>query len=94
MTTFYCFPNEQAYIDAITVNTVTTDAEGVEVVESVQQPPTNVDVIGVMYRNEGTDEEPNMVAREGYHVNTLSPIEGWESHQVFPSSPSRVFWGS
>lgn len=94
MTTFYCFPTEQIYIDAITVTTVSTDADGAEVVESTQNPPQGVDVIGVMYRNEGTDEEPNMVAKPGYHVNTTSPIEGWEANQVFPATPSRVYWGS
>lgn len=95
MTTFYCFPSEQDYIDAITVTTTTTDAEGNEVTESTEQPPQGVDVIGVIQeRTGGTDEEPEFTAINGWHVNTPSPVEGWEDKQVFPSSPQRVFWGS
>lgn len=95
MTTFYCFPTKQDYIDAITVDTVTIDSDGAEVIESVQKPPINVDVVGVMFeRTGGTDEEPVFSEVPGYHVNTIEPVEGWELHQVFPSSPSRIFWGS
>lgn len=91
MTTFfYRFDSEQAYKDAITVETVTTDAEGVEVVESVEQPPLGVDVVGVITKI--VDDEP--VALDGYHVNLPYDYEPWAENKVVPANPVRIFWGS
>ena len=59
------------------------------------------DLIGTIYKTSGvmlTDEEgneyPEMVALEGYHVNTLPPLdEKLEKFIVVPSTLSRVFAG-
>ena len=35
----------------------------------------NIDVIGYIYKNVGTDEEPEHVAQEGYHANLRLAFE-------------------
>ena len=59
------------------------------------------DIIGTIYKPSGvllTDEDgneyPEMVALEGYHVNTLPPLaDGLEPYVVAPTTLSRVFAG-
>jgi hypothetical protein len=43
------------------------------------------DIIGTLY--EDHTELP------GWHVNSPRPVAGWESYQVEPSAPRRVFAG-
>ena len=60
------------------------------------------DLIGTIYKPTGTmlkDEEgneyPEMVAVEGYHVNTLPSevTEALQPYVVVPSTPNRIFAG-
>jgi len=55
----------------------------------------NIDTIGVIYSNTGTDEEPVMEPIPGWHVNVRlvdeEDAEALEDFQVFPQTPSRVW---
>lgn len=54
-----------------------------------------VDVIGVIYRNTGTDEEPMFAASDGFHVNIRSHVELPDDLEAFviskPNNPKRMF---
>ena len=58
-------------------------------------PDMAVDVIGVIYRNTGTDEEPVFIASAGYHVNVSSTTPVTPLLEPFliptPEQPKRVF---
>ena len=53
----------------------------------------NTDIIGTIYRNVGTDEEPVMEATAGFHVNVRTDAEAPEldAYAVFPLTPVRVW---
>ena len=54
------------------------------------------DIIGLIYTDTGevdSEENPILAPLEGYHVNTLEPIEGADTHLVTPNPHSRVFSG-
>lgn len=60
----------------------------------------NVDVIGTIYKPDGTFTEledglkiPNQVALEGYHVNVRAAgaIDGLDVYAVTPATPYRVW---
>lgn len=53
----------------------------------------NTDIIGTIYRNTGTDEEPIMSPTEGWHVNVRTAEEApeLEAYRVFPVTPVRVW---
>jgi hypothetical protein len=54
------------------------------------------DIIGVIYTDTGEQDSegnPIFASLEGFHVNTLEPIEGADAHLVTPNPHSRVFAG-
>lgn len=72
------------------------EAQAINILYDGEQPRyQNIDIIGTIYRNTGTPEEPIMIAIEGFHVNvrTNSPeIEmELEPFVVYPVTPSRVW---
>lgn len=93
-TFFYNFPSEAAYNELMTVTEVTTAEDGTEVVETSTKVLDGVDVVGLMFKNYGSEAEPDMRPINGWHVNTTSPVDDWEEYQVFPKTAARVFWGS
>ena len=94
MTThFYKFASEQAFLDTISEHLVDEvvpsyiGAAAVHVVGAIQKPTgETVD----------TDYGPVPVLEpvEGWHVNTTDPMDGWESFEAFPSTPSCIFAGA
>jgi hypothetical protein len=52
----------------------------------------NTDIIGIIYRNTGTNEEPVMVATDGFHVNVRTDeAPELDQYAVFPVTPFRVW---
>lgn len=73
-----------------------TEAQATAVLYDGETPRyRNIDIIGVMYQNTGTDEAPVMKALPGWHVNVRlvdeEDAEALEDFQVFPQTPSRVW---
>lgn len=48
-----------------------------------------VDVIGLI--QDGVDEAGEPIYIDGWHVNTLQPVEGWEDYEVAVNSPVRIY---
>lgn len=98
---FFRFTDEAAWLTAARAAgfmTTVTDEEGEE--SEVLQAYTAdhaIDVIGVLYNDDGVyDEEGEETtppsAMTGWHVNYLGDLpEGWESFEVTPETPKRVF---
>ena len=51
-----------------------------------------MDIIGTMYEPYVEGQEP--VALVGWYVNTSEPVVGWESFEVFPKVPYRIYAGA
>jgi hypothetical protein len=98
---FFRFTDEVAWVTAAKAAgfyvTVTND-EGVE--SEVLQAYTRdhaIDVIGVLYNDDGVYNEEGEVitpptVMPGWHINYLGDLpEGWESYEVSPESPCRIF---
>ena len=53
----------------------------------------NIDVLGVIYTNTGTLEEPIQTALDGWHVNVRQDSEcpELEQYTVYPVNPRRVW---
>lgn len=57
----------------------------------------NIDVVGYIYKDIGTEEEPDYVAQEGYHANLRLPFELTEAELrplpliIPPDTPVRVW---
>ena len=97
---FFKFADEAAWLTAaraagfmITV----TDEEGNET-EQLQAYTANhaVDVIGTITEGGEWDDEGNEIVAptvlDGWHVNYLGDLPtGWESYEVTPSTPHRIF---
>ena len=97
---FFRFADEAAWLTAaraagfmITV----TDEEGNET-EQLQAYTVNhaIDVIGTITEGGEWDNEGNEIVAptvlSGWHVNYLGDLPtGWESYEVTPSTPHRVF---
>lgn len=97
---FFKFTDEAAWLTAaraagfmITV----TDEEGNET-EQLQAYTANhaIDVIGTITEGGEWDDEGNEIVAptilSGWHVNYLGDLPtGWESYEVTPSTPHRVF---
>ena len=97
---FFKFADEAAWLTAaraagfmITV----TDEEGNET-EQLQAYTANhaIDVIGTITEGGEWDNEGNEIVAptvlSGWHVNYLGDLPtGWESYEVTPSTPHRVF---
>ena len=97
---FFKFADEAAWLTAaraagfmITV----TDEEGNET-EQLQAYTANhaIDVIGTITEGGEWDDEGNEIVAptvlDGWHVNYLGDLPtGWESYEVTPSTPHRVF---
>ena len=97
---FFRFADEAAWLTAaraagfmITV----TDEEGNET-EQLQAYTANhaIDVIGIITEGGEWDDEGNEIVAptvlSGWHVNYLGDLPtGWESYEVTPSTPHRVF---
>ena len=97
---FFKFADEAAWITAaraagfmITV----TDEEGNET-EQLQAYTVNhaIDVIGTITEGGEWDDDGNELVAptvlDGWHVNYLGDLPtGWESYEVTPSTPQRVF---
>ena len=97
---FFKFTDEAAWLTAaraagfmITV----TDEEGNET-EQLQAYTANhaIDVIGTITEGGEWDDEGNEIVAptvlDGWHVNYLGDLPtGWESYEVTPSTPHRVF---
>jgi len=47
-----------------------------------------VDVIGLIQDGE-VDGEPVYI--DGFHVNTLRPVEGWDQYEISVNSPVRIY---
>lgn len=78
MTKFYKFPDEAAY--------QTNRQDAVPVVVLGRVPDGGEAVIEI-------DGEPVTVPtyHEGYHVNAMSPVEGWDAYLVEPTTPWMIF---
>lgn len=71
-----------------------SEAQALEVLYDGETPRyPNIDQIGTIYRNTGTDEEPKLEATEGYHVNvrTVDDAPELDASAVFPQTPVRVW---
>lgn len=77
MTVFYRFPDEQTF--------------------SAHRADVQADVIGLIQSGETTvttedgSEEVIPVFVEGFHVNALQAVEGWEEYLVSVKSPVRIY---
>jgi len=97
---FFKFADEAAWLTAaraagfmITV----TDEEGNET-EQLQAYTSShaIDVVGIITEGGEWDEDGNELVAPttlpGYHINYQGDLpEGWESYEVTPSNPYRVF---
>ena len=80
MTTFYRFPDRAAFIAAGGMNYPEYYHESI-----------GYSVIGEQYEStEEFGEDAPLILRE-FLVNTTAPVEGWESFEVKPSQPMRIF---
>lgn len=50
-----------------------------------------IEVIGTIYKGNHKSFKPNFVRLEGFHVNSLAPLEGCEMFEVSPETPSKIF---
>ena len=97
---FFKFADEAAWLTAArTANFMitVTDEEGNET-EQLQAYTANhaIDVIGTITEGGEWDDEGNEIVAptvlSGWHVNYLGDLPtGWESYEVTPSTPYRVF---
>lgn len=72
----------------------TDEAQAREVLfDGETQRYQNTDIIGTIYRNVGTPEEPVMEATAGFHVNvrTSEAAPELDAYAVFPQTPVRVW---
>lgn len=72
----------------------TDEAQALEVLfDGETQRYQNIDLIGTIYRNTGTPEEPIMEATNDFHVNVRTDAEAPEldAYAVFPQTPVRVW---
>jgi hypothetical protein len=91
MIDFYLkFPDEAtAKAVLYRIEGVTEESEGYEVPNF-----QNIDTIGTIYKNVGTEENPDMQALDGWHVNVrlvgedVTPLEPF---RVYPDTPNRVW---
>ena len=97
---FFRFADEAAWLTAaraagfmITV----TDEEGNET-EQLQAYTAShaIDVVGIITEGGEWDDDGNVIteptALDGWHVNYIGDLPtGWESYEVTPSTPHRVF---
>lgn len=57
-------------------------------------PMNQYNIIGPITRIIGYDEATDthtVEELEGYHVNTLEPVPGWEQYRVYPEKPYNVW---
>lgn len=97
---FFRFADEAAWITAARdagFMTTVTDEEGNES-EHLQSYTHfhSIDVVGIITEGGEWDDEGNELVAPtvltGWHVNYQGDLpEGWESYEVKPSSPHRVF---
>ena len=58
-----------------------------------------LDIIGLIYKPTGRilrnamGDTPEMAPIDGYHVNALETVAGWEAFEKFPTTPNRIFGG-
>lgn len=57
-----------------------------------------IDTVGILYSKGEYDEEGNTItaplAKPGYHVNALSPIQDCDAYRIdTPDTPNRVYAG-
>ena len=97
---FFRFTDESAWVTAAKAAgfyVTVTDEEGVE--SEVLQAYTSdhaIDVIGIISEGGEWDDNDNEIKAptvlSGWHVNYLGNLPtGWESYEVTPSTPHRVF---
>jgi hypothetical protein len=97
---FLKFVDEAAWLTAARaagLMIIITDEEGNET-EKLQAYTSShaIDVIGTITKGGEWDDEGNEIVAPtvlgGWHVNFLGKLpEGWESYEVAPSNPYRVF---
>ena len=93
---FFKFTDEAAWLTAArAAGFMGTDEEGNEVLVQYTHDRA-IDVIGTITEGGEWDDDGNVIteptALDGWHVNYLGDLPtGWESYEVTPSSPYRVF---
>ena len=97
---FFRFTDEAAWLAAATtagfITTVTND-EGNESEQLQAYTHSHaIDVVGIITEGGEWDEEGNETVAPtvlpGWHINYLGDLpEGWESYEVSPESPNRIF---
>ena len=97
---FFKFADEAAWLTAARTAgfmTTVTDEDGNET-EHLQAYTHShaIDVVGIITEGGEWDEEGNETVAPtvlpGWHINYLGDLpEGWESYEVSPESPNRIF---
>ena len=93
---FFKFTDEAAWLTAArAAGFMGTDEEGNEILVQYTHDRA-IDVIGTITEGGEWDDEGNEIVAptvlDGWHVNYLGDLPtGWESYEVTPSTPHRVF---
>ena len=93
---FFKFTDEAAWLTAArAAGFMGTDEEGNEILIKYTHNRA-IDVIGTIIEGGERDEDGNEIVAptvlSGWHVNYLGELPtGWESYEVTPSTPYRVF---
>ena len=93
---FFKFTDEAAWLTAArAAGFMGTDEEGNEILIQYTHDRA-IDVIGTITEGGEWDDEGNEIVAptvlDGWHVNYLGDLPtGWESYEVTPSTPYRVF---
>lgn len=93
---FFKFTDEAAWLTAArAAGFMGTDEEGNEILIKYTHNRA-IDVIGTITEGGEWDDDGNVIteptALDGWHVNYLGDLPtGWESYEVTPSTPYRVF---
>ena len=93
---FFKFADEAAWLTAArAAGFMGTDEEGNEILVQYTHDRA-IDVIGTITEGGEWDDEGNEIVAptvlSGWHVNYLGDLPtGWESYEVTPSTPYRVF---
>lgn len=93
---FFKFTDEAAWLTAArAAGFMGTDEEGNEILIQYTHDRA-IDVIGIITEGGEWDDDGNVIteptALDGWHVNYIGDLPtGWESYEVTPSTPYRVF---
>lgn len=89
------------FLDEAEANSILYHKEGViEASEGIEADAgydvanyQNIDILGILYTNTGTIEEPILTALDGYHMNIRDDRDcsALDSYIVYPKHPRRIF---